>query len=493
MFRRLVLLAAISLAPTARADVTLHPLFTDGAVLQRGATVPLIGTAAPNAKVTVNLSGQKTDHTLNATADEKGAWSVNLPQIAGGTGFTLTVTAGNTVTVKDIAFGDVWVCSGQSNMEWSINASSDAEKYKAADANPNLRLFTVTRRTSEKPLSDLADLDHLKGFNTASKQSDGPKGWSVAGANAQLLGRFSAVGYHFGTALQKELKVPIGLINTSWGGTPAEAWTSREALAAVPELKHYTVPPFAPNRPNLGGVLYNAMIQPLVKFPIKGAIWYQGESNAGRAAEYYSLFPTMISNWRKQWGSDFPFYAVQLAPFAAGDADGVNYAELRDAQRNATTALKNVGLAVITDVGNLTDIHPKDKLTVGNRLARQALVSTYGKKGPAGGPVFKEAKFEDGQAICTFTDVGGGLMSRYGANNPTINGFELAGSDNKFRAAKARIVDQTVVVTSDLVPEPKAVRFGWRNYPVVNLFNREGLPASPFRSDNLPLVTATKK
>lgn len=494
MLRPLVLLAALAVAPAARADVTLHPLFTDRMVLQRDAEVPVIGTAGPNQKVTVTLSAAEGGEAVvaEATADDTGAFAAKLPKRAAGTGFTLSVKAGDgTVTLKDVAVGDVWVCSGQSNMQWSINQSWDAEKYKAQPANPNLRLFTVGMKFSDKPLSAPADLAHLG--QSLRKKGSGPKGWSVAGASPEVLGEFSAVGFHFGTAVQREAKVPVGLINTSWGGTPAQAWTSKEALAAVPALAYYTKLPEKPNQ-NSGTVLFNAMIHPLLQFPIKGAIWYQGESNAGKAAEYYTLFPTMIRDWRKRWGlGDFPFYAVQLAPFAAGDADGVSYAELRDAQRHATTALKNVGLAVITDAGDLTDIHPKDKLTVGTRLARQALVNTYGKKGPAGGPVFKGAKFEDGKAVCSFTDVGGGLVSKYGANNPTVNGFELAGADNTFRPAKARIVGETVVVTSELVPEPKAVRFGWRNYPVVNLFNREGLPASPFRSDDLPLTTAQQK
>jgi sialate O-acetylesterase len=487
----LLLLAAGAAAPTA-AEVKLHPLFTDRMVLQRDAEVPVIGTAGPGQRVTVSLSGDPVT-VVEATADAGGQFVATLPKRAAGTGLTLTVKANDAgVSLADVAVGDVWVCSGQSNMQWSINAAWDADKYKGQPANPNLRLFTVGMKASDKPLTAAADLGHL-GQSVRGK-GDAPRGWTVAGANPQVLGEFSAVGFHFGSAVQKDIKVPVGLINTSWGGTPAEAWTSREALEAVKELAYYTKRKVDEARKQGGaGYLYNAMIHPLLKFPITGAIWYQGEANAGRAAEYRTLFPAMISDWRTKWGREFPFYAVQLAPFGSGDADGVTYAELRDAQRHATTVLPKVGMAVITDVGDLTDIHPKDKLTVGTRLARQALVGTYGRKGPPGGPVFKEAKFADGKAICSFTDIGGGLASKFGNNNPTVNGFELAGSDNQFRPAKARIVGETVVVTSDLVPDPKAVRFGWRNFPVVNLFNKEGLPASPFRSDDLPLTTAGKK
>ena len=234
------------------------------------------------------------------------------------------------------------------------------------------------------------------------------------------------------------------------------------------------------------------MIHPLLKFPVKGAIWYQGESNAGRAAEYRTLFPAMIADWRAKWGREFPFYCVQLAPFHAGDADGVSYAELRDAQRHATTALPKVGMAVITDVGDLLDIHPKDKFTVGTRLAKAALADTYGKGGVAGGPVYKDVKFDDGKAVLSFDRVGGGLLAK-GSQNGTVNGFEVCGDDRVFVPAKAKVAGETLVVGSDKVAKPVAVRFGWKNYPVVNFFNKDGFPASPFRTDDFPLTTAGKK
>ncbi len=482
MLRRLLLVAvAGAFAPAVRADVTLHPLFTDHMVLQRDAAVPVLGTAAPNEKVSVTLSGEDGPAVVvEATADGKGAWTAELPKTAAGTGYTLRVKSGDsTVTLTDVAVGDVWVCSGQSNMQWSVNAAWDADKHKAASKNPNLRLFTVKNTTAAAPLTDLKDLKHLQGWKSC---------------DADAVGPFSAVGYHFGAALQKELKVPVGLINTSWGGTPAQAWTSTEALEAVPELAYYPKQKVNPKgQQNAAGYLFNAMIHPLLKFPIKGAVWYQGEANAGKAAEYRTLFPAMIADWRAKWGAAFPFYAVQLAPWHAGDADGVSWPELREAQNLAAKTLPNVGVAVIIDNGDLTDIHPKDKVVPGTRLARQALVKTYGKNGPAGGPVFTAAAFEGGKAVCTFTDVGGGLASKYGGNNTTVNGFELAGADDVFRPAKGKIVGETVVVSSDLVSAPTAVRYAWKNYPVCNLFNKEGLPASPFRSDDLPLTTAPKK
>jgi sialate O-acetylesterase len=484
--RRLILLAGLfALAAPARADVKLHPLFTDQMVLQRDAECPVWGTAAPGEKVTVTLAGPEGKATVvEATADDKGAWKATLPKAAAGTGFTLTAKGANEVSVTGVAVGDVWVCSGQSNMEWPVNASYDAEKVKAAAKNPNVRLFTVQKRTAPAPIADMGDLKHFTR-------------WSESGPDT--VGGFSAVAYHFGTTLQKGIGVPVGLIHTSWGGTPAEAWASTPALAAVPELAYYAdraKTAKADKKGNLGpnvpGVLYNAMIHPLLPFAIKGAIWYQGESNAGKAAEYRTLFPAMIKDWRAKWESDFPFYCVQLAPWHAGDADGVTWPELREAQLLTTKTLPNVGMAVITDAGDLFDIHPRDKVTPGTRLARAALVQTYGKKGPGTGPAFKELKLDGDKAIVTFDSVGGGLVNRYG-NNPTVNGFEVCGDDRVFYPAKARIAGETVVVSSDRVAKPVAVRFGWKNYPVTSLFNREGLPASPFRTDDFPLTTAPKK
>lgn len=485
--RRLVLFAGLFAltAPAAQADVKLHPLFTDHMVLQRDAECPVWGTAAPGEKVTVTLAGPKGQAVVvEATADDKGMWKAMLPKATAGTEFTLTAKGANEISVTDVAVGDVWVCSGQSNMEWPVNASYDAEKVKAGAKNPNVRLFTVQKRTAPAPISDMGDLKHFTR-------------WSESGPDT--VGGFSAVAYHFGTTLQKGIGVPVGLIHTSWGGTPAEAWASTPALAAVPELAYYAdraktakVDKKGNLGPNVPGVLYNAMIHPLLPFAIKGAIWYQGESNAGRAAEYRTLFPTMIKDWRAKWGSDFPFYCVQLAPWHAGDADGVQWPELREAQLLATKTLPNVGMAVITDAGDLFDIHPRDKVTPGTRLARAALTQTYGKKGPGTGPVFKELKLDGDKAIVSFDSIGGGLVNRYG-NNPTVNGFEVCGDDRVFYPAKARIAGETVVVTSDRVAKPVAVRFGWKNYPVTSLFNREGLPASPFRTDDLQLTTATKK
>jgi sialate O-acetylesterase len=420
----------------------------------------------------------------------------------------------------------VFVCSGQSNMEWSVNASEDPARVKAEAKHPDVRLFTVQKRTAAAPIDDQGDLGHFTKWVECSPET---------------VGGFSAVAYHFGVKLQKELGVPVGLIHTSWGGTPAQAWTSLKALEAVPELKYYAEAartqikqieeakksfdpkkaqaeyekalakwkddaakakadgkpepkqPAKPSAPALGpgtpGVLYNAMIHPLLKFPIKGAIWYQGESNAGKAFEYRTLFTTMIQDWRKKWGQEFPFFAVQLAPFKGG-ASGVDYAELRDAQLYATVKLPKVGIAVITDVGNENDIHPKPKQPVGERLAISALGIAYGKKITYSGPLYKSMKVDGNMVTLTFDHIGGGLVAKDGE----LTGFAVCGDDKVFHPAKAEIKGDTVVLSSEMVSKPVAVRYGWVNFakPTLNFFNKEGLPATPFRTDDFPLTTDPK-
>lgn len=486
-FARLIVLAAALLAPAgaARAAVTLHPLFTDNMVLQQGVEIPVWGKAGPGEEISVALVAGDQEAVVKTKASDKGLWSVKLPKARPGTGYKLEVEGKNHLLLTNVAVGEVWIASGQSNMEWSIDASYNPLRAKATSENPNLRLFTVHKRTATAPIDDQADLAHF------SK-------WDASGP--ETIGGFSAVAYHFGANLQQSLKVPVGIIHTSWGGTPAEAWTSTEALAAEPSLRYYVknaenaAKGKLPVRPGTPSSLYNAMIHPLIPFAFQGAIWYQGESNATRAFEYRTLFPTMIQDWRTRWGREFPFLCVQLAPYADGDADGVRYAELRDAQLFATKKLKRVGMAVITDVGNLLDIHPKDKLTVGTRLALAARGTVYGQKIVYSGPVYREMKVDGNSIVLGFNHVGGGLAGRY----QTLNGFEICGADREFYPAKAVVKAGTIVVNSPKVKQPVAVRYGWKNYPVVNLFNKTqdgktfALPASPFRTDDFPLTTQPK-
>lgn len=449
------LLLAGLMGPAARADVQPHPLFCENLVLQQGTAVPVWGTADPGEKVSVRCQGQE----VSVVADKDGQWLVRLQDLKPGGPYELTITGKNSIRLENVLVGEVWLCSGQSNMEWSVKASADADKNIAASANDRIRLFTVPRTKAETPQT------HLKG------------NWSVCGP-ATVAG-FSAVGYYFGRDLQKALNVPVGLIHSSWGGTAAELWTSRRVLDSNP------------NFPKNGGQLYNGMIAPLIPYAIKGVIWYQGESNAGRAWQYRSLFPAMIQNWRDDWKQgDFPFLYVQLAPFMkiVNEPSESAWAELREAQL-LTLKQPNTAMAVITDLGDEKDIHPRRKEPVGQRLALAALGRVYGRKIVYSGPIYESMKVEGNQAILRFQHTGSGLIVK----GDRLTGFTIAGEDRKFVNADAVIVEDRVVVSSPSVSRPVAVRFGWANYPLVNLYNKEGLPASPFRTDDFPLLTAPKK
>ena len=508
LLKALLFAALVGLAPQARADVKPHPIFSDNMVLQRNANIVVWGKADPGEKVTVELRrsipGGKRGIGVVATADSEGNWSVILPSQREGTGITLEVIGRNRITFKNVAVGEVWICSGQSNMQWEFWRPNLGEQGKTVPAeanNPNIRLITLQRNTAATPQYDFPVVTAPR---ERTKGPDAPKvhygQWLECKPGA--VQEFSVVAYYFGRELEKHLKVPVGLIATSWGGTVCEAWTSLEALDAEPGLKYladrarvaakqYEMGrgPLGPNTPT---VLYNAMIHPLLKFPVKGAIWYQGESNTLRAHEYRTLFPTMIKDWRARWKSELPFLSVQLAPFGNGknNSNGVTYAELRDAQLHATKVLPKVGIAVITDAGNETDIHPPQKEVVGQRLALNARALAYGEKIEYLGPVYKSVKIDSNTATLSFEHVGGGLVAKDG----DLVGFTVAGEDMKFHPAKAQIKGDTVVVTSEMVKDIKAVRYGWVNFakPTLNLFNKEGLPATPFRTDDFPLTTMPK-
>ena len=319
-----------------------------------------------------------------------------------------------------------------------------------------------------------------------------PAPWFIC--SEQTVGPFSAVGYHFGVALQKKLGVPVGLINSNVGGTPAQRWADYESLYAAPETKGYVKTEKAGDETKpiaAGSDLYNAMIAPLAPYAIRGAIWYQGESNAGQAERYRTLFPTMIQSWRKTFGQpEMPFYFVQLAPWKAktDKPQESDWAELREAQLMTLSKLPNTGMAVITDIGDEKDIHPKPKQPVGERLALAALANTYKEKLEYSGPVFESLKIDGDKAILRFSHVGQGLE----AKGEKLTGFTIAGEDKVWHNADAKIEGETVVVTCSEVSKPVAVRFGWANFPIVNLWNKDGLPATPFRTDNWPGVTAGK-
>jgi sialate O-acetylesterase len=447
---------------TARADVTPNSLFTDNAVLQRDVKLPVWGTTTSGDKVTVSFAGQEV-----SAQPANGQWKVELaPLEASGEPRTLTVTQGDAkVERKNILVGDVWVCGGQSNMQWELRQTAGGAEAVAAAANDKLRLFTVPRTGAPEPKTTV----------------DG--NWSVS--SPETSANFTAVGYYFGRDLQQSLGVPVGLINSNIGGTTAERWTSKEVLEGNETLKDMSAPQGRSD-------LWNAMIVPLTKFPIRGAIWYQGESNAGRAWQYRTLMPAMIKCWRDAWGvGDFPFLIVQLAPFTQINKEPTesDWAELREAQLFTTQSVPNVGLAVITDLGDEKDIHPQRKLEVGERLALAAKAIAFAQNIVYSGPIFDKMTVSGDKATLTFKHVGSGLVAKDG----DLQGFTIAGEDKKFVNASAKIEGDTVVVSSDKVPNPVAVRYGWANYPVVNLWNKEGLPASPFRTDDFPAITKDKK
>lgn len=490
----LMVLAWLWLAPQLRADVVPHPIFSDHMVLQQGTPLRVWGKASPGEKITVRLEREgQPAVTATATTDDKGRWSVELPAQKAGTGFTLIVQGQNTVTFKNVAVGEVWICSGQSNMQWELwrlTRDDQGTKVAAQAKHPNIRLFTMPRRPALTPQEDFPVLKVPRGKDYTVVFGQ----WQEC--TPETAYEFSAVAYFFGRDLEKALHVPIGLIATNWGGTVCEAWTSLEALESVPDLRYLAdrarqaqqnPPPKKGLSPNIPTVLFNGMIHPLLKFPIRGAIWYQGESNVPRAYEYRTLYPTMIQDWRKRWGTDFTFLGVQLAPFWDGNSEGVRYAELRDAQLLATRVLPKVGLAVITDAGDEKDIHPQQKEPVGARLALAARALAYGEKIVYSGPIFREAKYDGKKAILSFDHVGGGLVAKDG---PLV-GFTACGTDRVFKPAQAVIEGDKVVVTCEEVDRIVAVRYGWVNFPKppLNLFNKEGLPASPFRTDDFPLTT----
>lgn len=495
-------LALLIAAAVTQAEVRLPSVFSDHAVLQRGQPVRIWGWAAPDEHVTVEFHGQ----TRETVAGAWGQWQVWLkPESAGGP-FTLAIKGSETANpleLHDILVGDVWVASGQSNMEFPLNGFRNAPLQNgsaeiAAANHPRIRLLLVDRATSGSPLSDV----HGQ--------------WTLC--TPQTAATFSAVAYFFGREISARENVPVGLIDSTWGGTPAQSWLSLGALgrddfsaalsegetlmrqegltdaaraniaaqnaalqaAGKPALKPFGIPPQA-YLPHFPAALFNGMIAPLTGYTIKGVIWYQGESDSRpeRARNYSRLFPLLIDDWRRQWGEgNFPFLFVQISSF---NSPKENWGEVRDAQRR-TLELRNTGMAVTLDVGEADNVHPPDKQTVGDRLARIALATVYGEKVPYASPEFREATAE-GNAIRVW------LMQAHGLNarGKPAGGFEVAGEDGAFVPANAKIEslegETTVLVSSPEVPEPKYVRYGWSNVVTDFLYNDAGLPLGTFTSE----------
>lgn len=485
-----LLLSALS---ATWADVTLAPLFQNGAVLQRDMPVPVWGQADPGEKVSVQFAGQK----VSATADESGRWMASLtPLTASKKGRELVVEGNNKITLQDVLVGEVWLCNGQSNMEWPLKNSPEPEKVLAAAQHPLLRQFKVTTTSVEQPTAT------VKGS------------WIIC--TPETAGAFTAVGYYFAKTLMPKLDVPIGLINDTWGGTKIEAWMSAEARAAFPtiaerwkvalkdlpkkteayekeriafrqkaqeakaagtpfDVNKYPKPPPGPGTKEAPGGLFNGMTAPLVPYAIRGVLWYQGEGNTGRHDEYAKLQPAYIKDLRERWNNkELPFFFVQLPNYIAKVDATTKWPEFREAQ-SETLKVPNTGMAITIDVGG--EGHPPDKTEVGERLARLAEVKVYKTaSGDAMGPLAAAAQKADGGVKVTFTEVASGLKA-----DGELKGFELAGGDGIFKDASAKIEGDALVVSSAEIVAPAKVRYAWRNNPAAPLENGLGIPASPFQ------------
>ncbi len=462
LFLILIVVALFS-SQALYGEIKLPSIFGDNMVLQQQTDAAIWGTAAKNSTVKITTSWNRKSYSTRTGSDGKWKQKVSTP-VAGGP-YEITISDGKILNLKNVMIGEVWVCSGQSNMEMPMKGFMNqpilgSNEIIATSSNNAIRIFTVKRATSLQPLEDF----------TGSWNSSEP----------QSVSEFSATAYFFGLMLNRVLNVPVGLINTSWGGTRIEPWISEEGIKKFDFVK-------LPDKNQQGTlsqqtptVLFNAMINPMVGYSIKGAIWYQGEANRNEADQYVKLLPGMIENWRSEWGvGEFPFYYVQIAPFDYGPA-GINSAYLREAQLKASTAIPNIGMASIMDVGEKDCIHPANKKAAGDRLAFLALSNTYGKSGFASsGPVLKEMVITGSQIKLTFNNAVNGLTS-FGKG---LYCFEVAGANKRFYPAEAFIQGGGITLFCPAVLEPVAVRYAFKDFIIGDMFNTEGLPASSFRTD----------
>ena len=501
----LVFALCLAVSPMLRADVIPSPLFTDNAVLQRDTKLPVWGKADAGERVTISFAGQ----TREVIANGQGEWETKLAPMKANVRGTLTIRGKNFVTLTNLVMGDVWLCSGQSNMGLKVREVTNALAEIAAANLPDIRQFYVPNHPSAAPEPDT--------FVKSSWQPASPK----------TVGEFTAAGFFFAREIHATLGVPIGIINSSWGGTLIQPWMSLEVLkkypgyekllarkqaefaawparkqqieadlktwetnAALAKAANKPVPdkPWNPGPPDSGcrmpGQLYNGMIHPLIQYRIKGALWYQGEANAsggaGGAADYTDLLSRLIASWRKDFGgSDFPFYFVQLPNWDnPDDKSKMSWAFFREGQANVLK-VPNTGMAVTIDIGDSGNIHPKNKQEAGRRLALVALANTYGQKNIFSGPVMSGSTVEGDAIRVRFDHVEHGLV----AHGDALTGFEIAASDGKFNPANVTIENDSVLVSNPEIRAPKFVRYGWANNPPVNFFNDAGLPAAPFRTD----------
>jgi len=456
--KSIVFVLFLILSNTAFANVTLPNVFSDNMVLQRNTEVIIWGWANPQEEVVITPSWNNQKYKVKTSNQAK--WEIVIPTPKEGGPYTIAIKGYNEIVLKNILIGEVWICSGQSNIEmnasWGIENGDEAVKNAA---NPNIRLFLVPKLTATAPQNNL--------FGS----------WTEC--TPETMKYFSAVGYFFGKHLQEELKdVPIGLISSNWGGTPAEIWMPEEVIQNDPVLlesaKTRKEESYGPNQP---GRAFNAMIFPWTKFKIAGALWYQGESNVGSTV-YDKTLSALISSWRKLWGYDFPFYYVQIAPYKYGE-NHFGGAIIRDAQRKVLQEVPNTGMVLTSDISPIDDIHPKDKKSVGIRLANLALANTYKmNEALVNGPLYKGMKIEKNKITVSF-DYADGLYFK----DKKADLFEIAGADNVFYKATAVIKNNTVVVQSGEVKVPVKVRYAWKNTDQSTLFNKVKLPASSFISE----------
>ncbi len=507
----LILLISVSIACSQQSDIRLPNIFSDNMVIQRGTNIPVWGWADPGEHITARLG----NHSAQTVTAADGKWKLFFGPLEAGGPFEIIISGKKTITINNVLIGEVWVCSGQSNMEMTVDSVatwySGVLNYKEELAKvnyPEIRLFKESRMVSDKPQDDCEGI------------------WSQC--NPESVSDFSATAYFFGRKLYQDLGIPIGIIDASNGGTNIEAWMSKEVLESDADFKssldgfrklmndypkllkvyeqrmakhrqeveeakaagkpvpwREPMPPAGPGDRNTPAGLYNGMIAPLMHMRIAGVIWYQGENNTGNPHLYEKLFPAMILNWRHDWGQgDFPFCYVQLAGFNTNQTwwggGGKNWVLLREAQLK-TLSVPNTGMAVASDIGDANDTHMKNKQEVGRRLALWALAKTYGKNIICSGPVYKSMDIKGSRAMLHFAYTGSGLSSKDGTE---LKGFTISGEDKRYYDAVAVIYGDIIEVSSNEVAKPVAVRYSWKDYPDANLCNKEGLPASPFRTDD---------
>lgn len=466
-----LLLLCLSLQYTLCAQISLPSFFSDGMVLQQKSSVPLWGKAPAGSSLELLTSWDQQLHTV--TTDVQGRWKLRIDTpAAGGPYFIRMLTGEEEIMLNDVMIGEVWICSGQSNMEMPMKGFKNQPVENGnmdilRSANTRLRLFTVKRNSMLQPTDDVTGT------------------WRAA--HPETVKEFSATAYYFGRLLQEVLDVPVGLIVTSWGGSPVESWMDREMLAAFPDIALPEEERDIKVKNRTPTTLYNGMIAPLLGYGMRGVIWYQGESNYDRPGQYPALFKTMVEGWRTRWGRDqFPFYFCQIAPYDYGlitpeGEEVINSAYLREAQLRAEAMIPNSGMAVLLDGGLPYTIHPSAKQLAGERLALQALVKSYEVEGiTADSPRYQEMRVEGDSVILSFNRAAMWLTAVDGE----LNHFSVAGADRVFHPARAWITRSKVYVKAEEVAQPVAVRYAFENYVKGDLYGTEGLPVSSFRTDN---------